>query len=91
VNLDLNAQAAYLTILRCGYDSPCRASNCGANATTILRKSDRAGRPMQQIELCDVHGERVVERERRRGLGVTDWRGRSPTQPFGSGLGKSGI
>ena len=66
--------ARWLTILRCGYASRCRASTCWRRAAYILRKSEGNGRPLRQIELCDQHALVVLEREQLRGLGVTDRR-----------------
>lgn len=40
----------------------------------ILRKSDRSGRFMRQIEMCGVHAAEVVARETALGLQVVDWR-----------------
>ena len=74
VDLNLDPQPAYLTILECGYRAPCRAPRCTNTATTILRKSDRAGRFLRQIELCHEHGAVTVARETARGLPVVDWR-----------------
>jgi hypothetical protein len=66
--------ARWLTILRCGYQSPCRAPRCLGSATTILRKAEASGRPLRQIDLCGAHADTVVARERVRGLGITDRR-----------------
>ena len=74
VDLDLDPQPAYLTIMHCGYRSACRAPRCTHTATTILRKSDRAGRFLRQIELCDGHGTATMQRETAKGLPVVDWR-----------------
>ena len=39
-----------------------------------LRKVDRAGRPIRQIELCDRHAETVIARERDRAMEILDRR-----------------
>jgi len=38
----------------------------------IAEKVDGAGRHIRQIELCPQHGEIVIERERKRGLEISD-------------------
>ena len=74
VTIDLDTEAVQLTILHCGYHARCRVRGCSAIATTILRKADRAGRFLRQIEVCDAHGADVIARETTRGLQVVDWR-----------------
>ena len=69
---DDDVVARWLTVLRCGYASPCRAARCRAVAVSILRKSEANGRPLRQVELCARHAAAVVGRERARGLGVTE-------------------
>jgi hypothetical protein len=61
-------------IHRCGYVSRCRARNCLMRATLVAEKVDAAGRYVRQIELCLVHCEVVIERERARGLEISDRR-----------------
>jgi hypothetical protein len=51
----------------CRYDAPCKVKNCRARATTIARSVDAGGRPERQYELCAIHTEQVVERERAKG------------------------
>jgi hypothetical protein len=45
-----------------------------ARATLIAEKVDTAGRHVRQIELCPLHCEIVIERERSRGLEICDRR-----------------
>jgi hypothetical protein len=61
-------------IHRCGYVSPCKARGCLARATLIAEKIDAAGRHVRQIELCPLHCQVVIERERSRGLEISDSR-----------------
>jgi hypothetical protein len=61
-------------IHRCGYVSQCKARTCLKRATLIAEKVDSAGRHVRQIELCAPHCEIVIERERARGLGISDRR-----------------
>ena len=43
-------------------------------ATLIAEKVDGAGRHVRQIELCAQHCGVVIDRERTRGLEISDWR-----------------
>jgi hypothetical protein len=61
-------------IPRCGYVSQCKARNCLKRATLIAEKVDGAGRHCRQIELCAQHCQIVIERERVRGLEISDRR-----------------
>ena len=51
----------------CRYDARCMVRNCRARATTIARSVDAGGRRIRQYDLCAVHVEQVVERERGKG------------------------
>ena len=51
----------------CRYDAPCRVKHCRSKATTIARSIDAGGRPERQYELCAIHAEQVLERERAKG------------------------
>jgi hypothetical protein len=62
-------------IHRCGYVSRCKARNCLKRASLIAQKVDVAGRHVRQIELCPLHCEIVIKRERARGLEICDRRG----------------
>ena len=48
----------------CGYDERCKVRNCKASATTLARSVRSTRRPIEQYELCAVHGEQVAERKR---------------------------
>ena len=61
-------------IHRCGYVSPFRARNCQMRATLVAEKVDTAGRHVRQIELCPLHCQIVIERERNSGLEICDRR-----------------
>ena len=61
-------------IHRCGYVSQCKARGCLKRATLIVEKTDAAGRYIRQIELCPQHCDVVIERERDRGLEISDRR-----------------
>jgi hypothetical protein len=61
-------------IYRCGYVSQCKARGCQIRAALIAEKVDTAGRHVRQIELCPLHCEIVIERERARGLEICDRR-----------------
>ena len=54
--------------------APCRATSCTAAAKAILRKADRHGRVLRQIELCEALAAQVVATERVAGLQVSDTR-----------------
>lgn len=43
-------------------------------ATLIAEKVDRTGRHVRQIELCPLHCQVVIERERSRALDISDRR-----------------
>jgi hypothetical protein len=53
----------------CGYDTRCNVRNCRAKATTLARSIDGGGRPIKQYELCSIHADQVVQREKLRGRG----------------------
>jgi hypothetical protein len=53
-----------IELLHCGYKAQCRVKNCKARATIIARAADSIGRPITQYELCALHAEQIVERER---------------------------
>jgi hypothetical protein len=74
VFIDVDTEAAQLTILHCGYHASCRGRGCSEIATLILRKSDRSGRFMRQIEMCEAHAAEIIARETALGLQVVDWR-----------------
>ena len=61
-------------INRCKYVSQCRARSCVKRATLVAEKVDTAGRHVRQIELCALHCQIVIERERERGLEISDRR-----------------
>src|SRR5271157_1526901 len=58
---DFDRATQILRIHRCGYVSECKKHGCLAPATLICEKVDGAGRHVRQIELCDRHGEVVIE------------------------------
>jgi hypothetical protein len=67
---DFDPAPTTVRIHRCGYVSPCKARGCPKPATLIAEKVDTAGRHVRQIELCPLHCEIVIERERTRGLEI---------------------
>jgi hypothetical protein len=71
---DFDPEPTTVRIHRCGYVSPCKARGCPKRATLIAEKVDVAGRHVRQIELCPLHCEVVIERERSRGLEICDRR-----------------
>ena len=71
---DFDPAPTTVRIHRCKYVSPCRARRCLKRATLIAEKTDVAGRHVRQIELCLSHCEIVIERERSRGLEISDRR-----------------
>lgn len=71
---DFDPTPKTVRIYRCGYVSQCKARGCPKRATLIAEKVDVAGRHVRQIELCLAHCEVVIERERARGLEISDRR-----------------
>ena len=71
---DFNPAPKTVRIHRCGYVSRCKARGCLARATLVAEKVDVAGRHVRQIELCLRHCDVVIERERKRGLEISDRR-----------------
>jgi|ERR1035437_384235 uncharacterized Fe-S radical SAM superfamily protein PflX len=71
---DFDPAPRTLRIHRCRYVSKCRKSGCRERATLIAEKVDSAGRHVRQIELCTRHCNVVIERERARGLEISDRR-----------------
>ena len=71
---DFNPAPVAVRIHRCGYVAKCKARSCLRRATTVAEKVDSAGRHAGQVELCDRHCDFVINRERSRGLEVSDRR-----------------
>ncbi len=71
---DFDPAPTTVRIHRCKYVSQCKARRCLKRATLIAEKIDVAGRHVWQIELCLLHCEIVIERERSRGLEISDRR-----------------
>jgi hypothetical protein len=71
---DFDSEPTEVRIHRCGYVAQCKARGCLERAILIAQKVDTAGRHVRQIELCAVHLEVVIERERARGLEICDRR-----------------
>jgi hypothetical protein len=71
---DFDPEPKTLRIHRCGYVSKCKKPRCPERAILIAEKVDGAGRHVRQIELCARHCHIVIERERKRGLEVSDRR-----------------
>ncbi len=71
---NFDPQPTTVRIHRCKYLSQCRARSCLKRATLIAEKVDTAGRHVRQIELCPQHCQIVIERERMRGLEISDRR-----------------
>jgi hypothetical protein len=74
LNLNFEPAPTEVRIHRCGYVSRCKARNCLKRATLIAQKVDGAGRHVRQIELCALHCEIFIERERAHGLEICDRR-----------------
>ncbi len=71
---DFDPAPRTLRIHHCGYVSKCKKRGCLERATLIAEKVDGAGRHVRQIKLCTRHGNVVIERERARGLEISDRR-----------------
>jgi hypothetical protein len=71
---DFDPAPTAVRIHRCKYVSQCKPRSCLKRATLIAEKVDAAGRHVRQIELCAQHCEIVIERERARGLEISDRR-----------------
>jgi len=69
---DFDPAPTTVRIHPCRYVSRCKARACLNRATLIAEKVDGAGRHIRQIELCSQHCEIVIERERKRGLEISD-------------------
>jgi hypothetical protein len=54
----------------CRYDARCNVKNCKAKATMLARSVDTGGRPMKQYELCSIHADQVVRREKLKGRDI---------------------
>jgi hypothetical protein len=67
---DFDPAPTEVCIHRCGYVSRCKARGCPERATLIAEKTDAMGRHVRQIELCPLHCEVVIARERVRGLEI---------------------
>jgi hypothetical protein len=73
-SLDFNPAATAVRIHRCGYVSRCKKPRCLERATVVAEKVDGAGHHIRQIELCGQHAKVVIDRERARGLEISDRR-----------------
>ena len=71
---DFDPAPVEVRVHRCKYVSQCKARRCLKRATLVAEKVDVAGRHIRQIELCVLHCEVVIERERSRGLEISDRR-----------------
>ncbi len=71
---DFDPEPTEVRIHPCRYVSNCKARGCQERATLIAEKVDGAGRHVRQIELCQRHCGIVIERERKRGLEISDRR-----------------
>ena len=71
---DFNPAPLAVRIHRIRYVSRCKVRRCTARATTVAEKVDGAGRHVPQVELCDHRCEVVIERERKRGLEISNRR-----------------
>jgi hypothetical protein len=72
---DFDPAPTTIRIHRCGYISRCKKPRCQERSTLIAEKVDAAGRHVRQIELCPLHCDIVIARERSRGLEICDRRG----------------
>jgi len=71
---DFNPELVAVRVYRCLYDAKCKARTCLRRATSIAEKVDGAGRHAGQVELCEAHCRFVIDRERNRGLKISDRR-----------------
>jgi ribonuclease HI len=71
---DFDPEPTEVRIHPCRKVSNCKARGCSTRATLIAEKLDGAGRHLSQIELCLRHCDIVIERERARGLEISDRR-----------------
>jgi len=71
---DFDSSPTTVRIHRCKYVSRCKARRCLKRASLIAEKTDVAGRHVRQIELYSQHCQIVIERERSRGLEISDRR-----------------
>jgi hypothetical protein len=71
---DFDPEPTAVRVQRCGYAPPCKARGCPKRATLVAEKIDGIGRHIRKIELCQRHCDVVIERERKRGLEIIDWR-----------------
>jgi hypothetical protein len=69
---DFDPEPRTLRIHRSGYVSKCKKLRCRERATLIAEKVDGAGHHVRQIELCTRHCHIVIERERTRGMEISD-------------------
>ena len=71
---DFDPAPTEVSIHRCRYISKCKKPNYRERATLIAQKVDGMGRHVRQVELCARHCQIVIERERKRGLEISDRR-----------------
>jgi hypothetical protein len=69
---DFDPAPTTVRIHRCKYVSQCKARRCLKRATLIAEKGGWRWPSRSEIELCPLHCEVVIERERARGLEISD-------------------
>jgi hypothetical protein len=74
LQIDENVAPVEVRINRCHYNAHCRARNCRARGILVACYLDSMGRFLRQFELCAPHTDRLVVRDRRRGIVVTESR-----------------
>jgi hypothetical protein len=74
LQIDENVAPVEVRIHHCHYNARCRARNCRARGILTARYLDSMGLFLRQYELCAPHTDRLVVRDRRRGIVVSDSR-----------------
>ncbi len=65
-------EASVVTVVAIGYRARCSEPGCRNLARAILRYSDRSGRPISNLELCNRHTREAIDRSRSAGLTIYD-------------------
>jgi hypothetical protein len=64
--------ATSVTLITLGYRARCTEPGCRSLGRVILRYADAGGRPMTNVEFCNMHGLATIEHDRTAGLKVYD-------------------
>jgi len=69
-NAPIEPTAVAVQVAKIHFHAPCKFCRDGRRAITNLRPVDSIGRPMGDVNVCESHAKRLVERACAKGLEV---------------------